>query len=1452
MATKSMEKSGKSATKTRRKSAQAKAKTKRTRKTQTEPKTKKGAVSRSSPRSSSSGKKKTPTPQSSGINSITELKKQQSEKNRHTAEKSFIATRSASEITLASARRKPTARGYNKYFKLVTDPSVKTVAEDSTSAATYAQKPTVQTSEEDKNQQNLKFAPLSAAKQEPVIPAPRKIRKKTGDSKAEPENETFVSSDTQPESRTVGEEQEIIKRILGEKTADKTSQNQDDREEARNDSASEAEKTVTNATPIASEDRTQDETETETVEQAKAEDEAQSLTVAPEDKAGLTASELEASLTKELEDSAAKELDEDTEDSEKDESAVSTIAKWLLKLVKPSEVKTEPARIIRADDDPEVKTESEPDEESIPEPENKSAPELETKPEAKEPKTKEPKTDQTDAGVKSKQPPVKADKSETDQPVLIRQSKSIKREHSDEVKSWQPSRIEVSETTDYHGLDQETYDNLTNARTGKPAVEKKVVASKLLDSERQARMEKNRIKSFNPEKVEASEHEETPAKTDLVQPDVSKTKTEKATSLTDSQEIEQKTEAGKQNSEPEQESVFVSSNEGKPARETLGEGDLDEDDFNTDIQRVRVKRKIPDLIARLYRDFDRERHQDEEPEIETKPASKAKTADEEAKASETKKQTKSQSRIDKPSARPSRASSKRSGKDAIPDVISRFYREMLPEGAQLTEIPEDEPWGPSEPKVPLKAFDDEPGKATRKDNKQKQVKSSPEKHGHKTQPEKTVARKQAEAPKEALQSKAVTESKPVVKSETSKTETAKPKQHRQTAVSGEVKRKPEPQRAETADADLKQRIIDSRPTFKLDKTDSAVREKESIDKLEKILAEENTDKSDHSTQEITEQVGTDPVEDSDQIEPQDDIPEDAVDLVMMTAEQEVIEEDPDDTQKLNETSDLHSDEEDDDDDDEIEELLVRAQKEAELEQNSGMEIEQKAELERLNNQTEKLKKSESEFEETGLESEQFSADGMVDQLKDDLVIPDDEEFEKIPDSEPDYYEVKSNKLVKPWSLDVEIALRDLVGNIDNLDESSLDEVIYDWKKAYNEYFDQVVSSSRFPYIWLDSCLDKSHPTGKIKHYLAVIGANATGQRKLLALTEGDPTSGEDWKKTLMDLEKRGLANPRLFVGAPDLAAWSELARIFPRAEKQYCWNNIKRRVLRRITASKKNAASKLLDLISQAQSKHEALELIDRFRGIYGRENSVAVGNLLKYKEGLLRYFDFPQKHWNDITISRHLSTVFPSGELLATIYKYDRFYEESLYPIFIHLNRTQSKWPRLKAMGKLRQLLDGKKFVDGKPASGKKVAPVSQKPKKQKSKSILDTISDKASNLISKLAQSETEDSSAKTEKTSEKRKLILKSPEKLLGQDKTKQELKPEAQEQSAATSTDQVSSEDMARFLLDLHKKRSEGAVQPRLRLDKLAQLAEENKKKKAVSGLEKEFLKELNKRKMSVKQ
>jgi hypothetical protein len=129
-----------------------------------------------------------------------------------------------------------------------------------------------------------------------------------------------------------------------------------------------------------------------------------------------------------------------------------------------------------------------------------------------------------------------------------------------------------------------------------------------------------------------------------------------------------------------------------------------------------------------------------------------------------------------------------------------------------------------------------------------------------------------------------------------------------------------------------------------------------------------------------------------------------------------------------------------------------------------------------------------------------------------------------------------------------------------------------------------------------------------------------------------------------------------------------------------------------------------------------------------------------------------------------------------------------------------------------------------------------------------LQTVSNKASSFLSRLTTSEAKPKAEKKQ-TEEKRKLILKSPEKLFSQVKSQKTSTRKMDEPETAKATDRVSSEDMAKFLLKLHENKSEAGNQPRLRLDKLAELAEKSKKEKAVSGLEKEFLKELTKRKLA---
>jgi len=293
--------------------------------------------------------------------------------------------------------------------------------------------------------------------------------------------------------------------------------------------------------------------------------------------------------------------------------------------------------------------------------------------------------------------------------------------------------------------------------------------------------------------------------------------------------------------------------------------------------------------------------------------------------------------------------------------------------------------------------------------------------------------------------------------------------------------------------------------------------------------------------------------------------------------------------------------------------------------------------------------------------------------------------------------------LRPWSMDVEIALRDMIGDISRPSEMPFEQMVLAWKRGYNSYFGTLLENDRYPYIWIDvHTIDAHDKRGKLK-FISLVGADCQGIRKLLALVEANPDDPELWQNILKNLEIRGLANPRLFVGDSELLVWQCLSSIFPRAESQYSWREMKKGILSRISQENMTEANALLDRIYFAENIQNGFDHLDQFKSKYCARYPRAVAELVKNRDNLFTFFRYPRKHWKWIKNSGHLSWAYPADVLLTTVFKHAGFRDIAIYLVFNYLLRTRKRWPRLKGVRHLRRIQAGKAYQNGKSVGSRK-----------------------------------------------------------------------------------------------------------------------------------------------------
>ncbi|WP_027584626.1 transposase, partial [Bradyrhizobium sp. Ai1a-2] len=115
-----------------------------------------------------------------------------------------------------------------------------------------------------------------------------------------------------------------------------------------------------------------------------------------------------------------------------------------------------------------------------------------------------------------------------------------------------------------------------------------------------------------------------------------------------------------------------------------------------------------------------------------------------------------------------------------------------------------------------------------------------------------------------------------------------------------------------------------------------------------------------------------------------------------------------------------------------------------------------------------------------------------------------------------------------------------------------------------------------------------------------------------------------------------------------------------------------------------------------APSRAKAETAIDTFVEKYRAKYGPAVECLIKDREALLTFFDFPAEHWV------HLRTSNPIESVFATVRHRTERTKGSLSPktarlmVFKLIDAASKTWRRLKGTNQLPKVIAGVKFTDG------------------------------------------------------------------------------------------------------------------------------------------------------------
>ena len=254
-----------------------------------------------------------------------------------------------------------------------------------------------------------------------------------------------------------------------------------------------------------------------------------------------------------------------------------------------------------------------------------------------------------------------------------------------------------------------------------------------------------------------------------------------------------------------------------------------------------------------------------------------------------------------------------------------------------------------------------------------------------------------------------------------------------------------------------------------------------------------------------------------------------------------------------------------------------------------------------------------------------------------------------------------------------------------------------WEQEYEKWSKRDLSGKRYIYLWADGIYFNVRLTKDRPCMLVLIGTTPEGKKELVGLLDGERESKLSWKELLLDLKRRGLQEaPDLAVADGALGFWPALEEVFPQTREQRCWVHKTANVLDKMPKRIQPAAKGKIHQMYLSATKREALDALDDFLELYRDKFPKACQCLVKDKEVLFTFYDFPAAHW------LHLRTTNPIESTFATVRHRTRQTKgcgsraATLSMVYKLSREAEKKWRRLNGSELVIKVMTGVRFVDG------------------------------------------------------------------------------------------------------------------------------------------------------------
>lgn len=282
--------------------------------------------------------------------------------------------------------------------------------------------------------------------------------------------------------------------------------------------------------------------------------------------------------------------------------------------------------------------------------------------------------------------------------------------------------------------------------------------------------------------------------------------------------------------------------------------------------------------------------------------------------------------------------------------------------------------------------------------------------------------------------------------------------------------------------------------------------------------------------------------------------------------------------------------------------------------------------------------------------------------------------------------------------DFQDALGALLGkDAPNLSPSVVARLRGEWESDFKRWQRRDLSARRYVYIWADGVYLQARMEPQAECMLVLIGATPEGRKELIGFQVGMRESAQSWHELLVDLQARGLTiAPQVATGDGALGFWKAIEEVWPRTCHQRCTVHKTANVLNKMPKVLQPAAKADLREIWTAPDRAAAEAAITKFVEKYGLKYDKAVTCLVKDRDALLTFYDYPAEHWEHLRTSNPIESVFATVRHRTIRTKGALSQDTARLMVFKLVTAAAKTWRKLNGENQLPKVIQGITFRDG------------------------------------------------------------------------------------------------------------------------------------------------------------